>query len=556
MKRRVKEFKRNKGKSYSYFWIGYQERNAKGTPCFVREINVTGLPLEQIKQIDMALRAGADPMVFKGLVRYQSSVNIGGAWATLRLCEDLGICAELEPRLSGSHFAAVVAMLADRVANAKPQSKLALSRTYPDSALARIMGKREEPLNQWYTSLDELYANQGAIEAALMRRADIGDTVFMYDITSIYFEGTQCPLAKFGYNRDKKKGKLQIVVGMLTNSEGRPLGVKVFEGNTQDASTVLERMRQIKAEYKVGNFIFVGDRGMVTSAVREAVAGLPDCGVDYITALTRQEIMKLANRDERPLDPSLLDKELVEFEDSGVRYVLCHNPVRAAEDGATRLRLVEKTEGKLKKLQEGVAAGRCKKEKVIAKRLHAWLNRWGMGKCFKVDYGEGRFSCERDQARIDELAKLDGCYVVTTTVDKSLFDAEEVVRRYKSLTWVEQVFRHMKTTDEFTRPIRHWTDTRVRGHVFMCMLAYLVIWQARRSFAAFLERDKKTCMCEGGSLREIWDALDAGVSIGTVDMAGTMEDHLSIIPQYQKQLLKAINASINGKEKERLGLVG
>ena len=553
MKRRVKKFKKN---NYSYFWIGYQTRNAKGTPVFVREVNISSLPTDEIDRIDMALKAGGEPMVFKDLIKFQSSVSIGSSWTVLRLCEDLGIRAELESNLSEVDLTAVVAMIVDRVVNPKPHSKRALANAYPGSALARLLDPVDIPFNHWYSSLEEIHGKQGAIEKGLMAGADIDDTIFMYDITSVYFEGTCCPLARFGYNRDGKKGKTQIVVGMLTNSAGRPLGIRVFNGNTKDAGTVMEQMKGIKTELGVDKFVFVGDRGMVTGTIRDELAALPNSGIDYITALTRQEIMRLANDDDHPLQISLFDQEMAEVEENGVRYVLCHNPLKSDDDKATRLRLLEKTEAKLESVRKNVDSGKYKKEKVIAKRLYRWLGKWGLEKCFRIDYGEGLFKYERDQQRIDELERLDGCYVITTTVKPSIFNKAEVVDHYKRLTWVEQAFRHMKTTDEFIRPIRHWNADRVKGHVFVCMLAYLVIWRARSRFVEFLERDEDTCMCEGDSLREIWEALDNGVSIGTIEVDGKPEDQLAPIPNYQKRLLKAAKATINNQERKRLGVVG
>lgn len=553
MKRRVKRFKRTKsGKSYYYYWIGYQTRNEKGTPYFVREINISDLPEEVINRIDQALKTGDAPLVGKDQIEYRNAVRIGSHWAILRLCETLYIYHELEKNLSQNHFTAIMGMLADRVSNPNPYSKLMLSKAFPQSGLARILGAKSLPFNDWYTALDELYEKQELIEQALIPDTDVGDTIFMYDITSIYFEGDSCPLAAFGYNRDGKKGKKQIVVGMLTNSVGRPLGVRVFSGNTKDETTVLEQMSRIKTDFNVDNFIFVGDRGMVTGSIRDELNTLPESGIDYITGLTRREILKLANDDSHPLQATLFDKEVAEVTDGDLRYVLCFNPLKCDEDKKVRIRFLEKTKEKLEALKRNVATGKYKKEKVIAKRLYTWLNYWGMEKCFEVDYGEGFFEFKLNQQKVDELARLDGCYVITTTVAEQIFDKDEIVKRYKNLTWVEQIFRHMKTTDEFTRPIRHWNENRVRGHVFMCMLAFLVIWQARNDFGEFLERDEETCMCEGGSLREIWEALDNGISIGTLSIAGVEEDQLSPIPVYQKRLLKAVNATIGKRQKERL----
>lgn len=552
MKRRVKAFYRDKaGKTYEYHWIGYQTRNKNGTSYFEREINISSLPDYEIERIDKALRANDREAVCRNLVRFSSSIDIGSHWAILRICENSGIYDELLDNLLPTHSTAILAMITDRVSNPNPYSKLMLSKAHPKSGLARILTTGKVPFNDWYSSLNELYEKQSLIEKALMPKTD-NNTIFMYDITSIYFEGDCCSLTKFGYNRDGKKGKKQIVVGMLTNSFGRPLGVRVFEGNTKDASTVLEQMSNVKTEFGVDEFIFIGDRGMVTGAIRDELLTLPESGIDYITALTRREIMKLANDEHHPLQASLFDEEIAEVCDNNLRYALCYNPLKCDEDKQTRLALLAKTEDKLKNIEKNVRQGRYKKEKVIAKRLYTCLNRWKMGKCFEIDYSDEKFKYTLNQDKIYELERLDGCYVITTTVKADVMDKNEIVSRYKSLIWVEQIFRHMKTTDEFTRPVRHWNAERVKGHVFMCMLAYLVIWSARNAFVEFLERDEDTCMCEGGSLREIWEELDRGISIGTLSFDGEKEDQLSPIPKYQKRLLKAVNAGINKKEKERL----
>lgn len=553
MKRRVKKFKRTKdGKTYYYSWIGYQTRNERGTVCFEREVNISSLPASEIARIDTILKAGDSPVLPSSLFRYEKSVAIGSHWTVLRLIEDLEIYSSLEKYLISTHFAAVMSMIADRVTNPCPMSKLMLSKEHPDMGIARILGHEKIPLNEWYLSLESLYRRQEDIEKQLSTDLPNNNKIYMYDITSVYFEGKCCPLAKFGYNRDGKKGKLQIVVGMLTDADGRPLGVRVFNGNTKDESTVLDELCKIKGQYGAEELIFVGDRGMVTGTIREEIELIPESGIKYITALKRSEIIKFANDDNHPLQCSLFDRKMVEVKDGTKRYVLCFNPLKCDEDKETRRRFLNKTEEKLKGIEKNVSSGRYKKEKTIAKKLYTWLDRWNMGKCFHVDYSEGSFSYRRDEDKIAELERLDGCYVITTTVDESEMSKEEVVKRYKSLTLVEQTFRHMKTTDEFIRPLRHWNSDRVKGHVFMCMLAYLVIWKSRRCFEKYLERDEDTNMCTAGSLREIWKSLDKGITIGTIKKGDDIEDQISPIPVYQKQLLKMANASINQKEKIRL----
>ena len=551
-KRRVKWFKRRrKNKTYSYPYIGHDARNEKGTPVFVREVNLSGLPREIVDAIDRALRGEGDARVPDDSVFFLDSVDIGASWSALRIAEDLGVVEALQEQLPSQYADAVVAMVLDRIVNPKPHSKRALADWFPSSGLARVMQPPQPiPLHQWYHALDLLYDRQGEIEKTLA--ADITDRVFLYDITSTYFEGNCCPLAALGYSRDGKNGKKQIVIGLLTNSQGRPLAVKVFRGNTKDESTVIEQMARIKQELGVEEFIFVGDRGMVTSWIRDQIESDAQRLIDYVTALTRKEIMDFIKADDHPLQLGLFDQEnLVEVRDGDRRYVVCRNPEKAGEDRRTRERLLALTEEKLQSIQRNVEAGRYKREKVIAKRLHRWYDHWGMAKFFEVDYGEGRFSYRRNAEKIREQANLDGAYVITTTVKPERMDAAEVEACYKSLARVEKAWRMMKTADEFIRPIRHWNEKRVCGHVFMCMLAYLVIWEARNRFAPFLERAEDRT-CEGDSLREIWERLDRGVKIGVLSIAGRRIEQMKPISPFVRRLLAAANASISKKEKQRL----
>jgi len=551
-KRRVKRFKRRKkGKTYSYPYIGYSARNESGTPVFVREANLSGLPEEAVDAIDRALREQAEDAVPVKSVGFLGSVPIGANWAGLRIMEDLGITAVLADRLSDPHVNAVLAMVLDRVVEAHPHSKRALAAAFPTSALARIMHAGPIALEQWYRALDKVYLHQADIEATLA--AEVTDRVFLYDITSSYFEGTHCPLAEWGYNRDGKKGKKQIVVGLLTNSRGRPLAIKVFPGNTKDETTVIGQMARIKEQLGVKEFVFVGDRGMVTNAIREELDADTERLVDYVTALTRSEILDFIEADDHPLQPGLFDqRNLVEVVHEQKRYVLCHNPEKCSEDRRTRERLLQLTEEKLESVRRNVAAGRYKREKVIAKRLYRWLNRWGMQKCFNVYYGEATFSYERNEDEIAERSSIDGCYVITTTLDAEQMDNNEVVKCYKSLAQVEKAWRMMKTADEFMRPIRHWNPDRVCGHVSVCMLAYLVIWEARNRFAPFLERDESDRTCKGDSLREIWERLDKAVVIGRIAVPGQTLEQIGSIPRFERRLLSAAAASIGKAERQRL----
>jgi hypothetical protein len=551
-KRRVKWFKRRrKNKTYAYAYVGYDARNEKGTPVFVREASLTGLPQETVEAIDRALRGEGEAPVADAPALFIDSIDIGATWCGLRVAEDLGITAALARHLSPPFDQAIMAMILDRVINPKPHSKRALADSFSSSALARICPPAEPiPLHQWYHALGLLYEQQEKIEQELA--SEITDRVFLYDITSSYFEGQCCPLAAWGYNRDGKKGKRQIVIGLLTNSQGRPLAVKVFRGNTKDETTVAEQMARIKDDLGVEEFIFVGDRGMLTSSVRNDIDADARRLIDYVTALTRKEIMALVEDDDHPLQLGLFDQDnLVEVCENGQRYVLCHTPEKADEDRRTRERLLTLTEAKLQSVQRNVEGGRYKREQVIAARLHRWYNHWGMAQFFEVDYGEGRFEYRRNEEKIEQSSNLDGAYVITTTVDAERMDTQQTLDCYKSLARVEKAWRMMKTADEFIRPIRHWNPDRVCGHVFVCMLAYLVIWESRRCFQSFLERDEDRT-CEGDSLREIWERLDAEIKIGTLSLGDERVDQLKPMGSFARRLLGAANASISRQEKERL----
>lgn len=551
-KRLVKWFKRTKsGTTYRYAWIGYYHRNSNGTPTFVREINLSGLGEEQVNMIAAVLKSGAGTTW--GEVSFEDSHEIGAAWVALRIAEDLGIVDALREALPGKHATAMLAMLLDRIVNPFPFSKRALCDQFDKLPYSQLLPNSIIPLQEWYRSLGAAYRSQDLIERQIATPDN--DRIFLYDITSTYFEGDCCPLAEYGYNRDGKKGKKQIVIGLLTNSDGRPLAIRVFPGNTKDESTVADEINEVRIAYGAERLIFIGDRGMLPGHVRVTIDGDEELPVDYITALRHGETADLIDDVDHPVQLGLFDKDnLAEVEHEGKRYVLCFNPLKLDEDRATRERLMEKTREKLEMIKKNVEAGNWKREKVIAKRLHRWWNRWGMERFYSVDYGDSSFSYSLNEDVLEQWEQLDGCYVILSTVQKDEMDTEQVRMRYKSLIQVEQAFRHMKTTDEFMRPIRHWSPDNVRGHVLLCMLAYLVIWEARNRFAEFLERDPETRECEAGSLREIWAALNHGVIIGVLKVGEESQRQLKPVSEYTNRLLQAAGAVIGKSEKERLNL--
>jgi transposase len=285
-------------------------------------------------------------------------------------------------------------------------------------------------------------------------------------------------------------------------------------------------------------FTFVGDRGMVTNARIEELA---EEGwwerFSYITALKRSEMMALVEDEDHPIQLELFDhRRLTEVEHEGERFVLCHNPHRQERDRETRLRLLALTEAKLENLRKNVAGGRLNNKDAIARRLYRWLNRWGMEKFFTTSFAEGAFAYARREDEIARYARLDGCYVIRSNVAAARQTTAELRDRYKDLKFVEQAFRTMKTTDIQTRPIRHFNEPQVRGHLFACLLAYRVIWELRQRLEPVLARDPDTKRCEAGSLAEIWREL-SGISVAKLQARGQTHLKLSSLTPAAKKLL-------------------
>jgi len=554
MKMRVAYIPRpHKNKTYRYPFIVQSYRNDKGNPSTRTIMNLSALPDHVVRAIDAALRNGEDgDTIPTADIHFEDALDIGHVWGVWRLMEQLGIAALLD-MLPRQHRHAVAAMIADRVVNPLPFSKRALHDDFAGSPLARVLGNPATgALNDWYEALESLLANQPAIEKALFPGG--GERIFLYDITSSYFEGTHCPLAAFGYNRDGKKGKMQIVIGLLCDAEGRPLSAQVFEGNTADQSVALSQVDALRDKFGVREIVFVGDRGMITSKRIEELGSKDYEWARYITAIRRSDMMEMVEDEKHPIQIDLFDeKNLVEVREGNVRHILCYNPMRRERDAAVRLRLIEKTEEKLASIEANVRDDRLKKKEKIEKRLWRWLNRWGMERFFTVEADEGRFTWRRNEAQLERYSRLDGCYVITSNIEPESMETAEVVARYKSLQQVEKAFRSMKTTDLFVRPIRHWNADRVKGHVFVCMLAYLVIHEARCRLATFLKRDPHTHECDGDSLREIWKTLSK-VKIGVLRIGDKCVEQLNPLTAFQKQLLNALGAPLNKKEQKRLSL--
>jgi transposase len=319
----------------------------------------------------------------------------------------------------------------------------------------------------------------------------------LYDITSVYFEGEYktSELVKFGYNRDRKKGREQIVVGLICNGQGCPVGVEVYSGNTKDETTVIDKIHEIKMDYGIERIIFVGDRGMVTQSNIEALKDEDD--LQMIGALTHGEMMSLLK--EKVIELDLFDErkihEVTDPANPSRRYCLCRNPLTAQRESNTRQRLLDLTATAL----QGIAAYKRKTtvEKLGA-RVGKVLAKYKMGKFIQwsIDADQANPTSQKHRIRwsvdTDKVAqekRFDGCYIITTDVDKDQMNTVEVVSAYKSLTFVERAFRNLKTVQLEIRPVYHKNDDRIRSHVFLCMLAYYLQWHMEQRLAPLFKDD-------------------------------------------------------------------
>jgi transposase len=406
----------------------------------------------------------------------------------------------------------VVAMIAARILD--PASKLATARGFHSdtlhSSLGELLALDSVDEAELYPAMDWLLERQPRIEQELAKRQLQDGAMVLYDLTSTYFEGRHCPLAKLGHSRDNKSGNLQIVFGLLTNARGCPVAVEVFDGNTSDPKTVATQVGKLRQRFGLQKVVLVGDRGMITSArIREDLPAAH--GIEWISALRATQIQKLA-RDGR-LQMSLFDNtDLVEIahpDFPGERLVACFNPLLAEERARKRPDLLAATEKQLEKIAAATKRARrpLRGKQNIGLRAGKILNRYKMGKHFQLRIEEDSFHYARKEANIEREQSLDGIYVIRTSVRAEVLSSQQVVASYKSLSGVERAFRSLKTVDLHVRPIHHRLPDRVRAHILLCMLAYYVEWQMRQVLAPILFDDHDKPQAQAARVSVVAPAL-------------------------------------------------
>ena len=382
----------------------------------------------------------------------------------------------------------ICAMVASRIVC--PATKLATTRLWHTSTLAQEFGVSDASEDDLYAAMDWLLAGQDRIQKKLAARHLKEDALVLYDLSSSYFEGSCCPLAKLGYSRDGKRGTLQVNYGLLTDERGCPVAISVHEGNTSDSTTFMPQVTRLREEFGIKRMVMVGDRGMISQKAIDEMS--TDAGVAWITALRSSAIRTLVQQghvqmglfDER----NLLEISSPDF--PGERLVACRNPELAKMRVHTREDLLTATEENLQKIKVRVEAGKLVDQDKIGVAVGKVVNQYKVAKHFELQITDDGFTFTRKTDSIAAEAALDGLYIIRTSVKAERMDAATCVRTYKSLAQVERAFRSIKTMDLKVRPIHHYLEGRVRAHIFLCMLAYYVEWHMRQAWRELMFTDE------------------------------------------------------------------
>jgi len=465
----------------------------QGKICKRTFANLTSWPPEVVEGLRILLLGGTAVGNLEDAFDVVRSLPHGHVAAVLGTVRRVGLDCIIASRRT-YHRDLVVAMIVARIID--PCSKLATARGLGEetafTTLGEILGVESSGEDDLYEAMDWLLVRQPAIEAKLAKRHLHEGTLVLYDVTSTYFEGRMCPLAKFGHNRDGKKNKLQIVFGLLCNVEGCPVAVEVFDGDTGDPSTLAPQIQKVRKRFGLKRVVMVGDRGMLTDTrIREELE--PVDGLDWITALRGSTLKQLV--ESGVLQLSLFDEqdmaEITSDQYPGERLIVCKNPFLAEDRTRKREELLQATESELNKIVEATqrAKRRLKGADKIGLRVGRVLGKFKMAKHFRIKITDDSFQYERDTARIAQEAALDGIYIIRTSLPAETMNTENTVRAYKNLSVVERAFKSFKTLDLNVRPIHHRLANRVRSHVFICMLAYYVEWHMRKCLAPVLFDD-------------------------------------------------------------------
>ena len=448
--------------------------------------NLSALSAAQVQMIRATLRGDVLQPIDKTF-KITSSRAHGHVQAVALAMQRLGFASLLASKPCAQRDL-VAAMVASRILF--PATKLATTRLWHTNTLAEDFGVADATEDDLYRAMDWLLAGQDRIQKKLAARHLTDDALVLYDLSSSYFEGSCCPLAKLGYSRDGKRGTLQVNYGLLTDDRGCPVAISVHPGNTSDSSTFMPQVTRLREEFGIKHMVMVGERGMISQKAIDEMS--TDSDVAWITALRSSSIRTLV--EQRHLQLGLFDeRNLLEISSPdfpGERLLACRNPELAKLRGHTRDDLLIATERSLEKIKVRVDAGKLVGKDKIGVAVGKVVNQYKVAKHFELAIDDHSFTFTRLADRIAAGAALDGLYVIRTCVMAQRMDAATCVRTYKSLAQVERAFRSIKTMDLKVRPIHHHLEGRVRAHIFLCMLAYYVEWHMRQAWAELMFADE------------------------------------------------------------------
>ena len=503
---------------------GYREGGKVKTRTIA---NLSKLPSATIEVLRQSLKG--EPLLSPTTAFEQvESWHHGHVDAVMRAIKRLRLETVLGSRRSRQRDL-VVAMIVGRIieSDSNKNSKLANTRWWDVTTLPQVLDVGSADEDDLYAAMDWLFERQEAIENKLAARHLSEGGQVLYDLSSSYFEGTTCPLAARGHNRDGKKGKLQVNYGLVTDEQGRPIAVSVFPGNTSDTKTLMPQVKAMKERFGIESMILVGDRGMISGKLIDEQLRNKD-GVDWITALRSETIRALVEKQHLQLglfdDKNLFELSHPDHPDE--RLIACRNFDLAKLRARKRRSLVQATEKELDKIRSRVQRAKLardkaavskkkrpttsRKRKILGKdnigvRVGKIVNKYKVAKHFVLDIGDDSFDFQINESAIEAEAALDGIYVIRTSVSTDELCAPDVVRSYKNLSCVERAFRSVKTMDLKVRPIRHHVENRVRAHIFLCMLAYYVQWHMIEAWRPLLFAD------EDQEAKKHRDPVDAAV---------------------------------------------
>jgi transposase len=455
--------------------------------------NLTRLPPDVIDFIKRRLNGELDADAPRSSFEIIRSLPHGNVAAVLQTAQQLGLEDLLASRPCRERDL-IMALVVARILS--PRSKLSTSTTLKvetaKHTLMEELGLGDVDVHEIYAAMDWLLSRQTRIENKLAKKHLKDGQLVLFDVSSSYYTGRKNSLIKHGYSRDHRSDRPQIVYGLLCDSEGRPIAIEVFPGNTADPTTFTQIVATTRKRFGINRIVFVGDRGMITSArINQDLRGVE--GLDWISALRTEGIRQLCEAGTIQLP--LFDKQdLAEVTSEyfpGERLVVCRNPALAEQRAYKRTELLKATEAQLEPIRLATQrkSNPLRGEKEIGIRVGKVIGKYKMAKHFKLTITETSFDYARNESQIRDEAALDGLYVIRSSVDKQQMDSEQLVETYKSLAKVERAFRCMKTVDLSLRPIYHHKEDRIRSHVFICMLAYYVEWHMREKLRSVLFAD-------------------------------------------------------------------